>query len=635
MPPPTSTASEAPPPQNYKIAFLKGIFLLAVVLAGALGMYRYSVADPLVAIDLLFAGAGLSLWLYLKRRPEQVEGVATIALAAAFALFLAAFLLAPQRGNHLSLFFLLSAAAFFLKGMRVGLWWLAGIIVAIVAGHLAQGTGSVFSGADIGTTILYLVALAGVFYYHETMKNGELARQREDDLRHQIRVRMEHEKQLERLAHYDALTGVPNRVMLADRLAQSLARAKRDNGLMAVCYLDLDGFKPINDNHGHAVGDRVLVEVTRRIREAVREDDTVARLGGDEFVVLLVGLQATEECVGSLQRLLERVGQPIEIDALTLSLSASIGVALYPDDDEDADTLLRHADQAMYLAKLAGKNRFHLFDPASDRRARSHHQLLQEIRLGLAGGEFALYFQPKLDLATRRLVGAEALIRWNHPQRGLLLPGDFMRAVENTELEIELGEWVVATAVDQLLAWRHAGFRLPLAINISAYHMQSPGFVPRLKAQAQRYAPQAGERWLQIEVLETAALDDIARISSLIAACRELGIGFALDDFGSGYSSLTYLSQLDVDTLKIDQSFVRDMQTDRGDHAVVQGIIALARAFEMHCVAEGVESEAIHQALLQMGCTVGQGNGIALPMPAGELVRWRAAPQAGGFDLLS
>jgi EAL domain-containing protein (putative c-di-GMP-specific phosphodiesterase class I) len=284
----------------------------------------------------------------------------------------------------------------------------------------------------------------------------------------------------------------------------------------------------------------------------------------------------------------------------------------------------------MYLAKLAGKNRFHLFDPTSDRRARSHHQLLQEIRHGLASGEFELYYQPKIDLATRRLVGAEALIRWNHPQRGLLLPGEFMRAVENTELEIELGEWVVATATEQLRHWRDTGFRIQVSINISAYHFQSPGFVPRLQEQSGRYGPQEGERWLQIEVLETAALDDIAGISALIAACRELGIGFALDDFGSGYSSLTYLSQLDVDTLKIDQSFVRDMQTDKGDHAVVQGIIALARAFEMHCVAEGVESEAIHQALQQMGCETGQGNGIALPMPAAELARWSAAQPPPG-----
>ena len=603
-------------PLRYKIAFLNGIFLLGAISGFALAVSRWSGAPLLAVIDLAFAAASLAMLLVLRRHPVWVETMATIALALAFLIFAAVYVWVPGNTNRLTPFLLLSVAAFFLKGMRAGAWWLAAIVAAIVGGYFVQGTNALVSGLDLVTAVLYLAAMAGIFYYHESVEVDRQRRRREDEL--------------QRLAHYDALTGVPNRVMLADRMTQALARAKRDQGLLAVCYLDLDGFKPINDRHGHAVGDRVLVEVTRRIRECVREDDTVARLGGDEFVVLLVGLRATEECVGSLQRMLESIHQPIAVDGHIVGLSASIGVALFPEDEEDADTLLRHADQAMYLAKLAGKNRFHLFDPTSDRRARSHHQLLQEIRQGLAGGEFELYYQPKIDLATRRLVGAEALIRWNHPQRGLLLPGEFMRAVENTELEIELGEWVVATATEQLRHWRDTGFRIQVSINISAYHFQSPGFVPRLQEQSGRYGPQAGERWLQIEVLETAALDDIAGISALIAACRELGIGFALDDFGSGYSSLTYLSQLDVDTLKIDQSFVRDMQTDKGDHAVVQGIIALARAFEMHCVAEGVESEAIHQALQQMGCETGQGNGIALPMPAAELARWSAAQPPPG-----
>jgi len=632
---PTEDLPDGASPQKYRIALLGGIFLLAAVLAGGIGLYRTSVGDALAAIDFIIAGGALLLWLYLRQHPQQVDRLATLSLVLAYLLFLAATVMSPQQGNRLSLFFLLSAVAFFLKGRRAGLWWLAAIIGGIVAVRVTGAAGTTFSVTDLGTTILYLVALAGIFYHHETQKHAEQARQREAELRRQISERMEHERQLERLAHYDALTGVPNRVLLFDRLGQALARARRERGLLAVCFLDLDGFKAINDRLGHAVGDRVLVEVTRRIREAVRVDDTVARVGGDEFVVLLVGLEAVEECVGSLQRILERIGQPIVLDDHALGLGASIGVALYPDDNEDAETLLRHADQAMYLAKLAGKNRFHLFDPASDRRARSHHQLLREIREGLGRGEFELHYQPKLDLATRRLVGAEALIRWQHPQRGLLLPGDFMRAVDGTVLEIELGDWVIASAVDQLLSWRAAGFRILVGINVSAYQFQAPGFVDKLTAQARRYGPQAGERWLQVEVLETAALDDFARISALIADCRALGIGFALDDFGAGYSSLTYLSHLDVDTLKIDQSFVRDMQSDKGDHAVVQGIIALARAFEMHCVAEGVESEEIHQALLQMGCEVGQGNGIGLPMPAAALPQWRPPSAPRGFDLLS
>ena len=439
-----------------------------------------------------------------------------------------------------------------------------------------------------------------------------------------VTERMEHERQLEHMAHYDSLTGVPNRALLADRLRQALARAKRERGLMAVCYIDLDGFKPINDRLGHEAGDRVLVEVTRRIREAVREEDTVARLGGDEFVVLLVGLQQPEECVGSLQRLLDRVNQPIQVQGESLSVSASIGVALYPEDEQDADTLLRHADQAMYIAKQAGRNRYHLFDAASDQRARSHHELLQQIRRGLGAGEFELFYQPKVDMATRRMVGAEALIRWRHPQRGLLAPGEFLRAIDNTELEIELGEWVIRNAASQLRRWRSAGHDFEVSINISAYHLQAPDFARKLREALPCRRPQGCHHCLQIEVLETSALEDTARIADLIRECRQFGIGFALDDFGTGYSSLTYLSKLDVDTLKIDQSFIRDMERDKGDHAVVQGIIALARAFEMKVVAEGVETEGQYQALLAMGCGIAQGYGIARPMPVAELEAWLA-----------
>ena len=424
---------------------------------------------------------------------------------------------------------------------------------------------------------------------------------------------------------------MPNRALLADRLSQALARTKREKGLMAVCYIDLDGFKPVNDSFGHESGDKVLVEITRRIKDTVREDDTVARLGGDEFVVLLVGLQVPEECVSSLQRLLENISKPIAVQGTVLKISASIGVALYPEDEHDADTLLRHADQAMYVAKQSGKNRYHLFDAASDLRARSHHELLQQIRAGLAQGEFELYYQPKVAMSSRTLVGAEALIRWNHPQRGQLLPAEFLRSVENTELEIELGDWVVDTAIDQLRQWRRDGFAIELSINISAYHLQSADFVRKLEAAALQRGALDCLRHLEIEVLETAALEDIARIGGLIKACREFGVGFALDDFGTGYSSLTYLSKLDVDTLKIDQSFVRDMLEDKGDHAVVHGIIALARAFDMSIVAEGVETEAHYQALFQMGCELGQGYGIARPMPGGELIKWRPAHHSAGL----
>ncbi|MBA5639157.1 EAL domain-containing protein [Duganella sp. LX20W] len=431
-----------------------------------------------------------------------------------------------------------------------------------------------------------------------------------------------HEDELNRAAHYDGLTGVPNRVLLADRMKQAIARTAREGNIMAVCYLDLDGFKHINDSLGHDVGDQVLIEAARRIGASVRADDTVARLGGDEFVVLLLGLHQAGEWELTLRRLLEAIAQPFTIGDKTVTLSASAGVAVYPLDQEDPDTLLRHADQAMYLAKQSGKNRYHLYDTALDRQARDQLEFLASIRHGLEQGQFELYYQPKVNLRTRAVVGAEALIRWHHPQRGLLAPGAFLAQVANTELDIQIGEWVAATALAQLRTWHEQGLKLSVSINISGYHLESPDFVDRLRKLMAPY-PMLPFGALQIEVLETVALNDIAIVRDILAACGRLGVTFALDDFGTGYSSLSYLSSLPFDELKIDQSFVRDMLDDKGDLAIVQGVVALAAAFERQIVAEGIETPAHYQALLDMGCALGQGYGIAKPMPAGALPDWR------------
>ncbi len=436
-----------------------------------------------------------------------------------------------------------------------------------------------------------------------------------------ITLLKQHEKQMEHIAHYDALTNVPNRVLLADRLRQALAYSKREGTTLAVCYLDLDGFTVVNDTMGHEAGDKVLIEVTKRIKDVIRGDDTVARLGGDEFVVLLLGLRATEECVASLNRLLEAISQPIEIKGRQFEISASIGVSLYPSDNHDSDTLVRHADQAMYTAKQSGKNRFHLYDAANDLRARSHQEFLRRLDLALLRKEFELYYQPKVDMRSLHLVGAEALIRWHHPERGVLAPAEFLYAIEGTRLEIELGDWVVSTALAQLEAWHQSGLPVELSINVSARQLQSEDFAWKLKRKMLRY-PHVPKGALQIEVLETAALEDIPRVSDTIERCRKIGVGFALDDFGTGYSSLSYLGQLPVDTLKIDQSFISDMLQDEGDRAIVQGVIALSKAFQRKIVAEGVETEELFKALLEMGCEYGQGNGIAHPMPASELPAW-------------
>jgi diguanylate cyclase (GGDEF)-like protein/PAS domain S-box-containing protein len=431
----------------------------------------------------------------------------------------------------------------------------------------------------------------------------------------------DHEAELSRVANFDALTGVPNRRLLADRLNQSIAHVQRSGKSLAVCYIDLDGFKDVNDRYGHETGDRLLVDITRRLQEVLRAGDTLARLGGDEFVVLFNDLQQEAECLHILDRVMQTIAAPVQFGGPQISVSASIGVTFYPDDDEDGDTLMRHADQAMYIAKQSGKNRYHLYDPKHDKRVRSLHESRKRIRQGLDDGEFELYYQPKLELATNRVVGVEALIRWNHPEQGLLAPAEFLPLIENSELDCQLGDWVIDTALAQLDAWHRLGLALEVGVNISARHLQSADFVAELRRKLERY-PDLPRGSLQIEVLETTALEDMGQSSEVIEACRELGVSFALDDFGTGYSSLVYLSKLGAETLKIDQSFVQGMQTNTGDHAIVKGVIALANTFGRETVAEGVEDGKLVQPLSELGCRYGQGYSIARPMPAGEFLAW-------------
>ncbi len=434
----------------------------------------------------------------------------------------------------------------------------------------------------------------------------------------------QHQQRLEHLAHFDALTQLPNRMLLGDRLQQAKAQAERSGKMLAVCYLDLDNFKPINDEFGHAVGDYLLVDVAQRLKTSVRGGDTVARLGGDEFVLLIGNLGNLGECDHAMARVVNAIAQPFRVSQRQVNVSASIGVTLYPNDSADSDTLLRHADQAMYAAKQAGRNRYHLFDPENDRRARARRDELGRIRAGLAKGEFHLHYQPKVDMRKGVVIGAEALIRWQHPERGLLPPRDFLPAVEDSEAAIELGEWVINEALRQIDAWqRDHGLKLAVSINIAGNHLQHPGFSQRLGELLAHY-PAVSPHQIELEVLETAALEDVGTTAALFAECRNLGVSFALDDFGTGYSSLTYFRRLPADLLKIDQSFVRDMLDNPDDLAIVEGVIGLTQAFRRAVIAEGVETVEHGLVLLLLGCDMAQGYGIARPMPPEALPDWIA-----------
>ncbi|GAA0786664.1 sensor domain-containing protein [Marinobacterium sediminicola] len=432
----------------------------------------------------------------------------------------------------------------------------------------------------------------------------------------------QHQRQLERIAHFDGLTGLPNRTLLADRLQQAMVMSQRHHSNIAILFIDLDGFKAINDSFSHAVGDKLLVKVAQRMKQLIRQEDTLARLGGDEFVAVLVDLEQNESSLPVIRRLLETVAEPVRIDGLELKVSASIGVSFYPQHDSlDADQLLRQADQAMYQSKQAGKNRYHLFDVERDRALRTQHDSLARVQAALQQNELVLHYQPKVNMRTGELVGCEALIRWQHPERGLLMPAAFLPVIENQLLAVDVGNWVVETALDQVLAWKSQGMAVPVSVNIDAIHLQQPSFVQDLAHMLER-RPKIQPGDLELEILETTALEDVDQVSMIINRCEELGVGFALDDFGTGYSSLTYLKRLPAQLLKIDRSFVRDMLEDPDDLAILNGVIQLASAFRREVIAEGVETEQHCRELLALGCELGQGFAIARPMPASDLPDW-------------
>ena len=432
----------------------------------------------------------------------------------------------------------------------------------------------------------------------------------------------ENQQQLERVAHYDLLTGLPNRLLLGDRLKQAIRQTRRRGMHLAVVFIDLDGFKKVNDQHGHGVGDKLLSVLSRRMTQVLREGDTLARLGGDEFVAILVDLPDISVSVPILDRLIEVAAQPVPIGDALCEVSASIGVSYYPQgEDIDADQLLRQADQAMYRAKQAGKNRYHVFDTEKDRTLRTRQEGFDSIENALANGQFLLYYQPKVNMRTGEVLGAEALIRWQHPTRGLLSPASFIPIIENHPLGIDVGEWTIEAALTQIEVWRKAGLHVPISVNIGARHLLQPDFIMHLRGMLSRH-PGAQPQDLELEILETSAVEDFVQVSQLMALCERMGLRFALDDFGSGYSSLTYLKRLPAHLIKIDQGFIRDMLEDPDDIAILDALLALASSFGRNCIAEGVESIQHGEMLLRLGCEWGQGYAIGHPMPAHEFEQW-------------
>ena len=436
--------------------------------------------------------------------------------------------------------------------------------------------------------------------------------------------------QLQHVATHDSLTGLPNRLLLADRLNQAIAQAQRHQHLFAVFIVDLDRFKAINDSLGHLAGDAMLKEVARRLAAALRQADTLARMGGDEFVLILNEITRPEDIETIAAKVLAHITQPMKLSDLELHASASIGISIYPSDGGNPETLLQHADAAMYQAKKGGRNAYRLFTPEMNAFARERLELENGLRRALLHREFILHYQPKVDVRTGSIDSAEALIRWQHPTRGLIAPMDFIPLAEETGLIIPIGEWVLNEACRQAQSWRASGLRpLRVAVNLSAQQFRQKKLVDIVSAALRTAGLEP--RYLELELTESTVMHDAEQSIEILRELSALGVRISVDDFGTGYSSLSYLRRLPLDKLKIDRTFIRELATSRDDAAIVRAIVSLAHNLRIKVIAEGVETPDQLVYLREAGCDQYQGYHYSAPVPNDAFVAMMHKHQSAAF----
>ena len=447
------------------------------------------------------------------------------------------------------------------------------------------------------------------------------ARRRADEAAQELAL---NEQRLHRLSYHDPLTNLPNRALLLDRIQHGVAAARRDGRRAALLFLDLDRFTAVNDSLGRAVGDALLREIGCRLERAMREEDTVARIGPDLFVAFLPHLEGGAEAAVAARKMLAHVAEPLPVSGHVLHMTACLGVAVFPDDGNEAETLLQHADAALHHAMAGGRDRLEFFSPAINAAAKERLALENDLRVALDAGQFELHYQPQLSLADGRVFGVEALLRWHHPRLGLVPPGRFIPLAEDTGLIVPIGTWVLETACRQGRAWLDAGLPpLIMAINVSALQFMQPDF-PALVAQMLD-ASGLPARQLELEVTESILMEESHYVVATLAALRTLGVQLAIDDFGTGYSSLSYLRRLAVGRLKVDQSFVRGIADSGDDAAITAAIIGMARSLRLRVIAEGVETEAQADFLRRNGCEEAQGFLFSRPLPVAAASDFLAA----------
>jgi len=426
--------------------------------------------------------------------------------------------------------------------------------------------------------------------------------------------------QMTHLAEHDSLTGLPNRWLFTDRTSQAIVLASRNSGTVAVLFLDLDGFKHINDSLGHAIGDQLLQSIAASLLDCVRTSDTVSRPGGDEFVVLLSELEHPEDVANAARRMLAAVAKPHSVGGHDLHITASIGMSVSPNDGEDAETLIKNADTAMYQAKANGRQSYQFFEPAMNVRAVERQSIEEGLRQALERGEFALHYQPKVHLGTGEITGAEALIRWTHPTRGAVSPGQFIPVAEDSGLILPIGNWVLREACRQAQLWAEAGTPVPtIAVNVSAIEFRQGNFLESLFATLEETGLKPGA--LELELTESVLMNRAESAASVLRELRASGIRIAVDDFGTGYSSLSYLRKFPIDALKIDQSFVRQITMSADDTTIVAAIISIGRSMNLRVIAEGVETAKELAFLRDHQCDEGQGYYFSRPVPAEQFAK--------------
>jgi diguanylate cyclase (GGDEF)-like protein len=430
------------------------------------------------------------------------------------------------------------------------------------------------------------------------------------------------------LAQHDSLTDLPNRVLLHDRLNEAITLSSRYQRKLAVLFLDLDRFKHINDSLGHVVGDRLLQSVARRLFTCVRSSDTVSRQGGDEFVVLLWEVRHAQDPAITAGKILAALREPHLINEHELHITGSIGIVTYPDDGADVETLMKRADIAMYHAKEIGRDNYQFFQPEMNARAVERQSLEYNLRYAIERQELVLHYQPKLNLATGAIIGIEALIRWKHPQLGLVSPGQFIATAEDCGLIVPIGRWVLHEACRQARAWQVAGLPpLCIAVNVSPMEVRSPGFVSGIRATLKETGLES--RYLELELTEAVLMEKSRSVADVLAELKDIGVQLALDDFGTGYSSLSHLKRFPIDTLKIDQSFVRDLTRD--GTGIINAVISMGKSLHMRVLAEGVETRQQLEVLQEHGCPEGQGYYFSRPVSAedfGQLLKRRVVEPA-------